>query len=83
LFEEFSLAKTIGKVELERCPGVTRSTILPDAAYRVSAGKDGWTMSWSAAVISLRSEDVIGTPLLPRRAGRANVCGGLMDDHQV
>jgi hypothetical protein len=44
---------------------------VPDAAYRVSAGKYGWTMGWSAAVMSLRSEDVIGTHSSPAaRDGR-------------
>jgi hypothetical protein len=38
---------------------------VPDAAYRVSAGKYGWTMGWSAAVMSLRSEDVIATHSSP------------------
>ena len=38
LFEE-CLSKAFGRSELERCFGVTKSTVVPDAAYRVSAGK--------------------------------------------
>ena len=46
---------------------------VPDAACRISAGNDGRTIDWPAAVISLRSEDVIVTPLLPAmRDGRTS-----------